>query len=771
MPVTSTDYGPQREFRPRRVFSRGAASRVVAVLLGTTALASSLTPVLAKDEIERLDFEISGLKQEQISLGLVSVFGSVLFPAPEFMVGDVKTFETIEYQIADLTAQKARIVENDFRGDPTYGNVAPLGHNPNNSVFINALGFGTELTAAGYSNTDDNSIHAIKWTLSGGTVDLGTLPGVGPQGVAYSIAHGISDDASVIVGESTSATSQRTAFRWTASDSTMRDLGSLAGPTGISAAYGVNGDGSVVAGKTELTIFDINIPGSGLVHAFRWALTPGTTGGVMSDLDPLNKFGSSAATAVNFDGSVVVGVAGQSGLGQTQAFRWSQATGIAQLGVLPGQGASAAAAVSGDGRIVVGLSGADQSFNASLPVGLVDLAGRNGVNTLAFRWTQATGIQDLNGLLKAAGVNTTGITLASATGITRDGQFIVGNGLFSGANNGMLIPYLVRYCDAANMAACTGTNNTTMTPGIAGLTTGGSVQASVDQLAAARRQILVQEFGLGDQLLGANERIGTGSEVGIFATAGTADSLDGGSNFRIAFGNGFTLLGGMNIANENYENVKANDVVMGALALRYVYDTGSVWRPFAEAGGWGVPDATFTFSRSYMNGAGTAIGESASSADKFYVYGRAGSVLTPSRRDEIAFSLEIGYAELNTGAFAEAVSRMNPFEAVGPAAGDAMTVGKMRAQWTHEFTDSIDATAWAAVANGFNTSTGLNVSVAGIGTLTPNNAGSPTWAEYGARIGYKIRPNMIVDVFADGVSGDQGIGTDVHIGAGFRATF
>ena len=67
--------------------------------------------------------------------------------------------------------------------------------------------------------------------------------------------------------------------------------------------------------------------------------------------------------------------------------------------------------VSADGTVVVG-SGDATGFP----------------NGEAFRWTQAGGMQSVQALLTAKGVSTTGWTLDVATGVSADGQVIVGVG-------------------------------------------------------------------------------------------------------------------------------------------------------------------------------------------------------------------------------------------------------------------------------------------------------------------------------------------------------
>ena len=82
---------------------------------------------------------------------------------------------------------------------------------------------------------------AFSWTQAGGIVSLGTLPGAGSGG---STATGASNDGSVVVGFSDSASGRR-AFRWTQSGG-MVSLGSLPGFAVASYGFGVSADGSVV---------------------------------------------------------------------------------------------------------------------------------------------------------------------------------------------------------------------------------------------------------------------------------------------------------------------------------------------------------------------------------------------------------------------------------------------------------------------------------------------------------------------------------------------
>ena len=79
---------------------------------------------------------------------------------------------------------------------------------------------------------------------------------------------------------------------------------------------------------------------------------------------------SSTARDISADGSVVVGSVGP--LGAQQAFRWTEQTGMAGLGQLPGNSDSGAAAVSADGNLVVGGAGSN-SFIWTKGAGLASL--------------------------------------------------------------------------------------------------------------------------------------------------------------------------------------------------------------------------------------------------------------------------------------------------------------------------------------------------------------------------------------------------------------
>ena len=162
----------------------------------------------------------------------------------------------------------------------------------------------------------------------------------------------VSADGTVVVGNKRDFG----AFRWT--------LEAGIEPIGLSTAYAVSADGSVVVG----------VSGTGTdIEASRWTRQTGVVG--LGDFP--SGFFESRANGVSADGSVVVGMGTkgtQPDTGLSRALRWTSASGLVDLGNLPPSIAGASAlGVSADGSVVAGSSGA-----------------------VLFRWTQAEGMVPLN---------------------------------------------------------------------------------------------------------------------------------------------------------------------------------------------------------------------------------------------------------------------------------------------------------------------------------------------------------------------------------------
>lgn len=317
-------------------------------------------------------------------------------------------------------------------------NFLGLGDLPGGNYSSGANGISADGCAAVGVATSAAGSEAFRWTLAEGMIGLGDLPG----GTANSGAWNASADGSVVVGTS-AADGGAQAFRWTR-ETGIVGLGDLAGGVSFSVAHGVSADGNTVVG------YGHSAAGQ---EAFRW--TPQT--GMVSLGDFAGGDQYSAAAGISGDASVIVGL-GSSAEG-IEAFRWTEQTGMVGIGGLPGgESLSGANSISGDAAMVVGVDYSNlpgQAFAWSAQDGLnplgflpeagsidtsqaydVSVLGRVIVGTastpaegnIAVVWDEGHGLRRPDQILASQGVDLTGWRLTDATGISDDGQVIVGRG-------------------------------------------------------------------------------------------------------------------------------------------------------------------------------------------------------------------------------------------------------------------------------------------------------------------------------------------------------
>ena len=327
----------------------------------------------------------------------------------------------------------------------------PLGQLPDSTSGSRAVRISPDGQVVIGTGISPQGTQAFRWTLDGGMVGLGDLPGGG----FTSVATGLSVNGSVIVGWSASENGDQEAFRWKAGVG-MQGLGDLPGGEFSSTAATVSANGATVVGwgRTEAG-----------VEAFRWSVF----GGLHSLGDLAGGIVNSRAMGISGNGSIIVGL-GNSGV--SEAFRWTAATGMVGLGFVPDAllDGSQAFDVSFDGHTIVG--------NAWAPLGvqamryteedgmtvLGDLPGGNplpfsfafGVSsdgstivgrgdtdegTKAFIWNDSNGLRDLQQVLEIDyGLkNMAGWTLVEARGADIYGQTIVGWGTHDGIEEAWLV--------------------------------------------------------------------------------------------------------------------------------------------------------------------------------------------------------------------------------------------------------------------------------------------------------------------------------------------
>lgn len=211
-----------------------------------------------------------------------------------------------------------------------------------------------------------------------------------PPGLSGVGPLGVSADGGAITGTASVEGAGSRAFRWT--EAGLTTLGSLVA-NGGSSGNAISDDGRVVAGRADTNEFE---------RAFRWTEANG-----MEDLGVLPGTRTSAAMGTNADGSVVAGFS--AGFSETKAFRWTAAGGMQDLGSLVAGGSAMGMAMSSDGDAIAG--------NAWMQDG-----------NRAFRWTAGGGMENL-------GI-AAGWSYSMGTCISGDGRAVAGygGGEFSGGD-------------------------------------------------------------------------------------------------------------------------------------------------------------------------------------------------------------------------------------------------------------------------------------------------------------------------------------------------
>jgi fibronectin-binding autotransporter adhesin len=112
----------------------------------------------------------------------------------------------------------------------------------------------------------------------------------------------------------------------------------------------------------------------------------------------------------------------------------------------------------------------------------------------------------------------------------------------------------------------------------------------------------------------------------------------------------------------------------------------------------------------------------------------------------------------------------NPYPANAAQGLDTLNVARLGAQYTHLFNGAIETNVSAAVAYGFGSGPGETVNVYDFAPVAAGALPNTTWFEYGARVGYRVNNNMVVDAFVLGTAGGA-VGTTVHGGIAVRVAF
>jgi hypothetical protein len=289
---------------------------------------------------------------------------------------------------------------------------------------------------------------------------------------------------------------------------------------------------------------------------------------------------------------------------------------------------------------------------------------------------------------------------------------------------------------------------------------------SVQTLAGDRQGAIVTNRVLTSILGGFNEQINCQTCISAFGEIG---SLSAGVHGRHAITEDLSVIGGIAYSNYRSGDVHVTGMPLAAGSLRYDFTELGISRPYLEAGGIAAPFGRANYTRSYMVSAADFSGFGSATTANYGAFGRAGWVYRFSPRDEASVGGELSHYWQRVGAYSETFSPINPVPLVNGGGTDQMNIARLGGQFTHLWGVSIETQVNFGVARSFGSRSGLNAIIAGANT-TPA-LGEYTWAEYGARVGYRIQPNVILDAFADGTFGRRPIGATVHGGMAVRYTF
>ncbi|MBK9433370.1 MAG: autotransporter domain-containing protein [Sphingomonadales bacterium] len=320
-----------------------------------------------------------------------------------------------------------------------------------------------------------NSNCLLAWR-DGAPQVLDTLSTLGRNGVPIEYASGMSSDGSVIVGSRDSSNNlpfRAPTFIWTATTGSYLPPEPIVGSRRAVGSGYVNSDGTIFAFNTLDYAFSSSFGenvNSGLGYVYRWSAA-----GSFQEIGRVDASFTMFARGIDGAGNAIVGLAENPSTfndpfgAETRAFVWRAGSGLTTLPDLssaPPVGTnrySEANGISRDGTIIVGQSrGTDGRLQAvywrgRAITGLGWLPGSSPADSnpfatnvtqalaanatgdiivgkaigsttdLAWRWTSASGMQDLNVFAASAGINLGGFVLTDAVGLSDNGQYITGN--------------------------------------------------------------------------------------------------------------------------------------------------------------------------------------------------------------------------------------------------------------------------------------------------------------------------------------------------------
>jgi hypothetical protein len=272
---------------------------------------------------------------------------------------------------------------------------------------------------------------------------------------------------------------------------------------------------------------------------------------------------------------------------------------------------------------------------------------------------------------------------------------------------------------------------------------------------------------LGTVLLGVNEQVNCSDCISAFGSAG---SFSAGIHGRKELTNNLSFLAGIAYTQFSEGGYKVTSAPIGAFALRYDFTDWGSSRPFFDIGTILAPWEKVRYSRAYTTNLGTVNLTSSTNSSNYGVYGRAGWINRLSPRDELAASVEVWQLWQRVAGYTDPAAAFNPFDATIQSGTDRTSLVKIGGQWTHLIGPKVDGNINGGWVQSFATHSGIVATVTGDGIVVPT-MGNQGWFEYGGRLGFRLTPGWVADLFVNGTLGPQPVGNTIHGGVGLRINY
>jgi hypothetical protein len=300
---------------------------------------------------------------------------------------------------------------------------------------------------------------------------------------------------------------------------------------------------------------------------------------------------------------------------------------------------------------------------------------------------------------------------------------------------------------------------------LAGYTTLGSVQASIDSLSFQQTSIVTRLAAAGEDLGGGPTALGARNYLSQFG-AGGSDSFGLGGHYNL--GGGFSVTGGLGYSDQSTAGASFTVPLLSA-SIGYLQPGPGMIRPFASLGATLAPGLSATYSRHYSDG--TRDGQTIEERTRGNLMGfsaMAGMLFAPSADDEITFSASLTHSWLGSDGVAETIGNTNLFPASIAAGTTNFDRAKAGLTWKRRLAPAWDLTLSAALGETFAHDP-VVADVAFVGRVVGDPI-NDAFAESGAQIDWHVSGNATASAYVLGATGTQS-GTHLQVGEALKVAF